>query len=171
MSHLSTCFNGKSTKMEPKANKNSHVLMFGLSFNLILTLGSLGFTCYSLHRSSKLDLRLTSLEQNLLLTNPLYQLSNSVIVEPTSAHTHPSGSLKKETARVRRAAERPTVCRKCKTVCVRSNGQRRASFLVLYVSQMPLDPLSNIVNSSPNLCLHGFERRELQIGCINRVNK
>ena len=51
-------------RMESKANKNSHVLMFGLSFNLILTLGSLGFSCYSLHR---LDSRLTTLEQNSLL--------------------------------------------------------------------------------------------------------
>ena len=55
-------------RMESKANKNSHVLMFGLSVNLILTLGSLGFTCYSLHR---LDSRLTTLERN----SPLKKLS------------------------------------------------------------------------------------------------
>ena len=60
-------------RMESKANKSSHVLMFGLSVNLILTLGSLGFTCYSLHR---LDSRLTTLERNSLLKSSPYPISN-----------------------------------------------------------------------------------------------
>ena len=74
--------------------------MFGLSVNLILTLGSLGFTCYSLHR---LDSRLTALE---LLKDTPYQISDPFSAPPTSAHFRPSGSLEKETGRVQRAVER-----------------------------------------------------------------
>ena len=114
--------------MESKANKISHLLMFGLSFNLILTLGSIAFTCYSLHR---LDSRLTAVEHNLLLTNPPYQLANRVIVEPTSRHLHPSGSQLKETFRVKKAADRPSMCRKCNSVCLNSNGHRSVSFFLL----------------------------------------
>ena len=117
--------------MESKLNKDSRVLMFFFSFHLMLTLGSLGFTCYSLHRSSRLGSRLTTLEHNLMLTNPPYRLSSPVIVKPASTQTHPGGSLRKETGRIRRAAERPSKCRKCKTVCENSNGQRRVSFFYL----------------------------------------
>ena len=112
--------------MESKGNKNSHVLIFGLSFNLILTLGSLGFTCYSLHR---LDSRVTAVEQNLLLTNPAYQLANRVIFTPTSTFPRRSRSQKKENV-VKRAADRPSICRKCSRVCVNSNGQRYVSLCV-----------------------------------------
>ena len=66
--------------MESKSNKSSNVLLFGLSFNLTLTLGSLGFTCYSLHR---LDLRLTAVERDLLVLNSYpYRFANHEIVKP-----------------------------------------------------------------------------------------
>lgn len=130
--------------MESKLNKDFRVLMFFFSFHLMLTLGSLGFTCYSLHRSSRLDSRLTTLEHNLMLTNLPYRLSSPVIVKPTSTQTHPSGSPRKETGRIRRAAERPSKCRKCKTVCENSNGQRRVS---VFFFVLPMDPRSDIVNS------------------------
>ena len=125
--------------MESKGNTNAHVLMFGLSFNLILTLGSLGFTCYSLHR---LDSRLTSVEHNLLLTNPTYQLANRMIVEPTSKPLRPSGSQMKETVRVKRAADKSSMCRKCSSVCVNSKSHPSVSYfpnLLVYVLQMHLD--------------------------------
>ena len=93
--------------------------MFGLSVNLILTLGSLGFTCYSLHR---LDSRLTALE---LLKDTPYQISDPFSAPPTSAHFRPSGSLEKETGRVQRAVERTSICRKCGSVCVNLRNQRR----------------------------------------------
>ena len=115
-------------RMESKANKNSHVLMFGFSVNLIPTLGSLGFTCYSLHR---LDSRLTTLERNSLLKNSPYQISDPFSVAPTSAHFRPSGSLEKETGRVQRAVERPSMCHKCSSVCANLNGQRGVSFTLL----------------------------------------
>ena len=105
--------------MESKGNTNAHVLMFGLSFNLILTLGSLGFTCYSLHR---LDSRVTAVEQK-----PAYQFTNGVIVEPTFRHQRSGGSQMKETFRVKRAADRPSLCRKCSSVCLNSNGHRFGS--------------------------------------------
>lgn len=144
-------------RMESKANKNSHVLMFGLSVNLILTLGSLGFTCYSLHR---LDSRLTTLERNSLLKNSPYQISDPFSVAPTSAHFRPSGSLEKETGRVQRAAERSSMCRKCSSVCVNLNGQRRVSFtsLSFFFLQMPLDPFIDLLSDLPNL-VTGFDRK------------
>ena len=105
--------------MESKGNTNAHVLMFGLSFNLILTLGSVGFTCYSLHR---LDSRVTAVEQN-----PPYQFTDGVIVEPTFRHQRSGGSQMKETFRVKRSADRPSLCRKCSSVCLNSNGHRSVS--------------------------------------------
>ena len=130
-------------RMESKANKNSHVLMFGLSFNLILTLGSLGFSCYSLHR---LDSRLTTLEQNSLLKNSPYHISNPFSGAPGSAHFRPSGSLEKETGRVQRAAERPSMCGKCSSVCENLNSQRSVSFTLLsfLFSQILLNPFINL---------------------------
>ena len=106
--------------MESKGNTNAHVLMFGLSFNLILTLGSLGFTCYCLHR---LDSRVTAIEQN-----PPYRFTDGVIIEPTFRHQQGSGgSQMKETFRVKRATDRPSMCRKCSSVCLNSNGHRSVS--------------------------------------------
>ena len=129
--------------MESKGNKNSHVLMFGLSFNLILTLVSLGFTCYSLHR---LDSRVKVVEHNLLLTNPPDQLGSRVIVQPTLRQSNPSGSQMKETFRVKRAADRPSMCRKCSSVCFNSSGNRSVSrFSLSLCLIMPLDPFNNIV--------------------------
>ena len=124
-------------RMESKANKNSHVLMFGLSFNLILTLGSLGFSCYSLHR---------------LLKNSPYHISNTFSGAPGSAHFRPSGSLEKETGRVQRAAERPSMCGKCSSVCVNLNSQRSVSFTLLsfLFSQILLNPFINLLNDRPN---------------------
>ena len=125
--------------------------MFGLSFNLILTLGSLGFTCYSLQR---LDSRLTEVEQNLLLTNPTYQLESRRTVEPPFTHPNPSGSQMKETDRVKRAADRPFMCRKCSSACSNSNDHPSVSYfayLYLYVLQIPLDLSSNVE--------FGFERK------------
>ena len=106
----SVCLRKRSSKMESKGNTNAHVLIFGLSFNLILTLGSLSFTCYSLHR---LDSRVTAVEQN-----PPYQFTDSVIVEPTFRNQRSGGSQKEETFRVKRAADRPSMCRKCSSVCL-----------------------------------------------------
>ena len=129
--------------------------MFGLSVNLILTLGSLGFTCYSLHR---LDSRLTTLERNSLLKNSPYQISDPFSVAPTSAHFRPSGSLEKETGRVQRAVERTSMCRKCSSVCVNLNSQRRVSFTLLSFPflQMPLDPFINLLNDLTNF-VTGFK--------------
>ena len=112
----------RSTNMESKSNTSSNVLLFGLSFNLILTLGSLGFTCYSLQR---LDSRLTAVERDFLVVNHAYRLSN--IVKPTSPHSPQSESQRKE-AVVKRAADRPSICRKCSSVCLQSsNGHRNVS--------------------------------------------
>ncbi|KAL9961681.1 hypothetical protein ACROYT_G030674 [Oculina patagonica] len=108
--------------MESKSKKSSNVLLFGLSFNLILTLASLGFTCYSLHR---LDSRLTAVERDLLVVNSdPYQLANREIVTPTTTHSpQRSGSQRKE-AVVKRAADGQSMCRKCSSVCLNWNGHR-----------------------------------------------
>ena len=123
----------RSVNMESKAIKSQCFLTFGLSFNLILTLGSLGFTCYSLHR---LDSRVTTVEQNVLLTNPSDQLLSRVTVEPTSAEPHPGGSRIKETVRDKRAADKGSRCRKCRRDCPNSSG---VSFFFLFAR------LSNII--------------------------
>ena len=142
-SNLPVCVRRRSEKMESKGNNNSHVLMFGLSFNFILTLGSLGFTCYSLHR---LDSRLTAVEQNLLLTNPAYQLANRAIFTPTSMLPRRSGSRKKENV-VKRSADRSSMCRKCSSVCVNSNGQRNVSLCVLLLCLFRIRR-SNLIRAS-----------------------
>ena len=118
------CFRPSSTKMESKGNKNSLVLMLSLSFNLILTLGLIGFTCYSLYR---LDSRLTAVEQNVLLTNLHYELANRVIVQPNSSYPHPSRSQVKRNV-VKRAANTPSVCSKCCRFC---NGTPNVSFQLI----------------------------------------
>ena len=88
----------RSVNMESKADKSQCFLMFGLSFNLILTLGSLGFTCYSLHL---LYSRVTTVEQNVLLRNPSDQILSRAIVEPTSSETHPDAANVEATALTR----------------------------------------------------------------------
>ena len=120
----------RSRNMESKGNKSSSALLFGLSFNLILTLGSLGFTCYSLHR---FDSRLTTVEQDLLVSvNHPDQLANRVIVKPTLTHSPPSGSRRKE-AVAKRAVDRPSMCRKCSSSCLNANRPRNVSSFSLYV--------------------------------------
>ena len=106
----------RSVNMESKAIKSQCFLTFGLSFNLMLNLGSLGFTCYSLHR---LDSRVTKVEQNVLLTNPSDQLLSRAIVELTSAETHLDGSRIRQTVRDKRAADKGSRCRKCGCDCLR----------------------------------------------------
>ena len=109
----------RSMIMETRVAKSQCLLMFGLSFNLMLTLGSLGFTCYSSHR---LDSRVTTVEQSILLTNPSDQLLSGVTVESTSAETQSGGSRSKETVRDKRAADKGSRCRKCRRDCPDSSG-------------------------------------------------
>ena len=119
----------RSTNMESKSNKSSSALLFGLSFNLFLTLGSLGFTCYSLHR---FDSRLTTVEKDLLIVNHPDQFANRVIVKPTSTHLPPSGSRRKE-GFSKRAVDRPVMCRKCSSPCLNANRPRNVSCFSFHV--------------------------------------
>ncbi|XP_078366166.1 uncharacterized protein LOC144650378 isoform X2 [Oculina patagonica] len=107
--------------MENKSVKNSNVFLFVLSFNLILTLGSLGFTCYTLHR---LDSRVAEVERDLLVINHPHRFDNHEIVKPTSAHSRESGSQMKKTV-VKRALDSPSICQKCSSVCSNLNGYRK----------------------------------------------
>jgi len=109
--------------METKSAKGSSVVLFGLSFNLILTLASLGFTCYSLNR---FDSRLTVVEQDLLTTNSPYRLAEGVIVEPTSTHSPLSGPQKENNV-AKRAVDNPSMCRKCNSACPNLNVQQSVS--------------------------------------------
>ena len=146
----------RSTNMESKSNKSSNVLLFGLSFNLILTLSSLGFTCYSLHR---LDSRLTVVERDLLVVNSYpYGLANHEIVKPTTAHSPQSESQRKE-AVVKRAADRPSLCRKCSSVCsLNSNGHRNVScsFELFVVIRRLLYPSVSITDSNRSTLIPKF---------------
>ena len=109
--------------METKSAKGSSVLLFGLSFNLILSLASLGFTCYSLNG---LDSRLKAVEQDLLTANSQHQLADCVIIKPTSTHSPPSGPQKKNNVG-KRAVDNPSACRKCSTACLNLNVHRSVS--------------------------------------------
>ena len=121
----------RTTNMEIKGNESSSALFLGLSaVNLILTLGSLGFTCYSLHG---FDSRLTSVEQDLLVVNHPDQFAKRVIVKPTSTHSPPSGSRRKE-AVAKRAVDRPSMCRKCSSLCLNANRPRNVSCFSLWYS-------------------------------------
>ena len=114
--------------METKSSTRSNVLLFGLSFNLILTLGFLGFTFYSLHR---LDSRLTAVERDLLIVNSYpYGFANHEIVKPTSARSRGSQMMKTV---VKRAADNPSMCRKCSSVCLNWNAHRNVSCSLLCV--------------------------------------
>ena len=108
--------------MESKSN-NSNVLLFGLLFNLILTLSSLGFMSYCFHR---LDSRLIAVEHELLATSRQQRLDNRAHVDPTPFYSRQSGSRKKE-AVVKRAVDTPSVCKICSSVC----GHRKVSFSLL----------------------------------------
>ena len=109
--------------METKSAKGSSVLLFGLSFNLILTLTSFGFTCYSLNR---FDSRLKTVELDLLATNSPYRHSDGVIAEPTSTHSPLTEPQKKNNV-AKRAVDNPSLCRKC-SACLNLNVHRRVSF-------------------------------------------
>ena len=125
--------------MENKSAKGSPVVLFGLSFNLILTLASLGFTCFSLNR---FDSRLTTVEQDLLATNSPYQLDNSVIVGPESTHSTLTGPQKKNNV-AKRAVENPSMCHKCSRACLNLKVHRSVSCslylhgLIYYVWSLP----------------------------------
>ena len=109
--------------MESKSAKRSSFLLFGLSFNLILTLTSLGFTCYSLNR---FDSRLTAVEQDLKASNGPYDLADGLIVEPTSTHSPLSGPQKKSDV-AKRAADNPSMRRKCSSSCLNLKVHRSVS--------------------------------------------
>ena len=120
----------RSTNMASKSNKSSSALLFGLSVNLILTLGSLGFTCYSLHR---FDSRLTTVEQDFLVVNHPDQLANRVIVKSSSTHSPPgSGSQRKETV-AKRAVDKPSMYCKCNSPCSNANRPGNVRCFSLHV--------------------------------------
>jgi len=119
----------RSTNMESKGNFSTSALLFSLSFNLILTFCSFGFTCYSLHR---LDSRLTTVEQDWLVINHPYQFANRLVVKPTSTPSPPSGSRRKG-AFAKRAMDRPTMCRKCSSPCSNVNRPLKVSCFSLHV--------------------------------------
>lgn len=107
----------RSVNMESKAIKSQCFLTFGLSFNLILTLGSLGFTCYSLHR---LDSRVTTVEQNVLQI-PLISFSVEWLLNQLLPN-HIQVAHELETVRDKRAADKGSSCRKCRRDCPNSSG-------------------------------------------------
>jgi len=109
--------------METKSAKGSSVLLFGLSFNLILTLASLGFTCYSLNR---FESRLTAVEQDLLATYSPYRGADSVNVKTTSIRSPLNGSQKKNNV-AKRAVDNPCMCNKCSRACLNLNVDRSVS--------------------------------------------
>ena len=127
--------------METKSSKGSNVLLFGLSFNLILTLSSLGFTCYSLNR---LDSRLTSVEQDFLFVNS-YRLEKREIVKPTSSPSHVRGSQMMKTV-AKRAADSTSMCNKCSRVCLNWNGHQNVSYYFLLFVITPVFQILNILN-------------------------
>ena len=110
--------------MESKSVKNCNIFLLGLSFNLILTLCSLGFTCYSLHR---LESRVTAVEQDLLVLNQPHRLDNHGIIKPTSTHLSQSDLEMKANSRnlVKRAINRSFKRCECNDVCSNSNGSRK----------------------------------------------
>ena len=110
--------------METKIVKHSNVLLYGFSFHLILTLGSLGFTCYSLNR---LDSRLTAIEQNLMLKSTPYQHANDATIKITSENA-PGSGWKTTDQIVKRDISSPSICSKCRTVCSNSNTQQNVSY-------------------------------------------
>lgn len=129
--------------METKIVKHSNVLLYGFSFHLILTLGSLGFTCYSLNR---LDSRLTAIEQNLMLKSTPYQHANGATIKITSENA-PGSGWKTTDQIVKRDISSPSICSKCRTVCSNSNTQQNVALdlkvhqalAVLVDQQVPRD--------------------------------
>ena len=117
---------------ETRSVKGSSVLLFGLSFNLILSLASLGYTSYSLNR---FDSRLTVVEQDLMATNSQHQLADGVIVKPTSTHSSLSGPQKKSNV-AKRAVNDPSMCLKCSSACFNLNVHRSVSCSLLLGLQL-----------------------------------
>ena len=155
------------TNMEAKIVKNLNVLPCGLSFNLILTLGSLGFVYYSLHRS---DSRLTAVERDLLvICRYPYRLANRMIIEPTSsstcANTHSSESPLRESVVKRAVRSSPSKCRKCSSVCSNSNRHRNVSLSKLLLLPFVLNScesffvmqITNSILNSLNYFLYKFK--------------
>lgn len=147
--HLAASHPGSSPVSEGKtrrwnqANGRSQALILGLFVNLVLTLGSVAFTYYSLHR---FDSRLTAVEQNLQLTSSPDQLADRVIAQPTFKQSSPSGPQMKEDDRVKRAANRQFMCHKCSSACLKSIGHRNVSFfLPLCITK--LSGPCNVLNS------------------------
>ena len=120
--------NGKivseAKSMESKSVKNSNIFLFGLSFNLILALGLLGFTCYSLRR---LESRVIAVEQDLLVLNHPHRRDNHGIIKPTSTRFPLSDSEMKVNRRnlVKRAIDGSSKCRECNSICLNSTGSRK----------------------------------------------
>ena len=108
--------------MESKSVNNSNIFLFGLSFNLILTLGSLGFTSYSLHR---LESRVAAVEQDLLVLNHPYRLDNHGISKLTSTHSPPISDSEMNGKLSKRAVDGSSLCRKCNSVCLNSKEPRK----------------------------------------------
>lgn len=119
--------------MVTKSTKGSSVLFFSLSFNLILTLASIGFTCYSMNR---FDSRLTAVEHDLLATNSPYRHTDGVMVKPKSTHSPLNGPQKKTNV-AKRAVDNSPWCRKCRSACLNLNAQRAvscSSLIVIYLN-------------------------------------
>ena len=123
--------------MESKSVKYSNIFLFGLSFNLILTLGSLGFTCYSLRR---LESRVIAVEQNLLVLNHPHQLDNHEIIKPTSTHLPRSDSEMKVNRKnlVKRAIDGSSKCRECNTICLNSTGSRKVRGIMVLIHSLQI---------------------------------
>ena len=117
--------------METKSAKGSSVLLFGLSFNLILTLTLFGFTCFSMNR---FDSRLTAVEHDLLATNSPYRHTDGAMVKPKSSHSPLNGPQKKTNV-AKRAVDNSPWCRKCRSACLNLNAHRAvscSSLIVIY---------------------------------------
>ena len=108
--------------MESKSVKNSNIFLFGFSFNLILTLASLGFTSYSLHR---LESRVAAVEQDLLALNHPYRLDNHGISKLTFTHSPPISESEMNGKLSKRAVDGSSLWRKCNRVCLNSKELRK----------------------------------------------
>ena len=137
--HLRRCTSDKQIRngkivsvaqsMESKSVKNSNIFLFGLSFNLILALGLLGFTCYSLRR---LESRVMAVEQDLLVLNHPHRRDNHGIIKPTSTR-FPLSDAEMKVDRgnlVKRAIDGSSKCRECNSICLNSTGSRKVRGIV-----------------------------------------
>ena len=112
--------------MEGKNNKASNTFVFAVtSLNAILTLSTLGFTCYSLQR---LESRVSRIER-VVLEEDHHNRRPMTFYNPTRTSTSHGARDKaeKKAALVKRAAKSP--CEKCSTTCSKWNSN-------LYVSRL-----------------------------------